>query len=335
MPFTRAGCDVGGVATANMELENTAVDIPKVFGPNSPEAKQLAADTDSFKDAETADYIGVAVHCAQGQQATFCATAKAVKFGQTKPTHTAVPDLLPDEPGGYTGFQALFGHRYVAPQLGRRDAEPHPHGFQVTNAAGNLVDLNGNQLDGAFLTNHPGFPGFGNINASQTLAYMADMLESGVPVVYGYMADLHGNEHIPGLSGLRQRPGRARQRQRLLHRAGAVLQPGLRDLLQAPRRRRDHAEEHAVRLQLGRGRPRSRRERRPGGPAHAGQLRRRDGDRQHGHARTSLCTYPAGTLRRAGRQHQRPAGHPEAQHHPVQPGGGHGAGVLRDRQARA
>ena len=32
VPFTRAGCDVGDVSTANMVLENTAVDIPKVFG---------------------------------------------------------------------------------------------------------------------------------------------------------------------------------------------------------------------------------------------------------------------------------------------------------------
>src|SRR5215468_8070643 len=40
-PYTRAGCDWGAVATANVELENTAVDIPKVFGPNSPEAAQL------------------------------------------------------------------------------------------------------------------------------------------------------------------------------------------------------------------------------------------------------------------------------------------------------
>ncbi len=60
VPFTRAGCDVGAVATANVELENTSVDIPKVFGPNSPEAKQLAADTDPFKDPEVADYNGVA-----------------------------------------------------------------------------------------------------------------------------------------------------------------------------------------------------------------------------------------------------------------------------------
>src|SRR5499427_1279224 len=187
VPFTRAGCNVGNVSTANVELENTAVDIPKVFGPNSPEAKQLAQDPDSFKDAETADYVGVAVHCAKGQK--FCADAKAVKFGQTKPTHTARPDLQPNEPGGYQGFQGLFGHRYVAPQLGAGTPNLKHKGFEVTNAAGDLVDLNGNQLNGAFLTNHPGFPGFGDITPSQTLAYMADMLERGVPVVGGYISD--------------------------------------------------------------------------------------------------------------------------------------------------
>ena len=206
VPYTRAGCDVGAVATANEELENTSVDIPKVFGPHSPEAKQLAADKDPFKDPEVADYNGVAVHCAKGPQAAFCRTAKAVKFGQTKPTHTAVPDALPDEPGGYSGFQALFGHRYVAPQLGAGTPNLTHHGFQVTNAAGNLVDLNGNQLNGAFLTNHPGFPGFEHINAPQTLAYMSDMLEAGLPVVDGYMADLHDNEFIPGLKACTHAP---------------------------------------------------------------------------------------------------------------------------------
>src|SRR5262249_61687704 len=97
-PYTRAGCDAGYVGTANVELENTAVDIPKVFGPNSPEAQQLAADTSRFKDAETADYVGVAVHCAQGS--AFCADAQGIKFGQTSPTPPPSPDLLPDEPGG-------------------------------------------------------------------------------------------------------------------------------------------------------------------------------------------------------------------------------------------
>ncbi len=198
VPFTRAGCNVGEAGTVNQDLENTAVDIPKVFGPNSPENQQLTADPDSFKDAETADYVGIAVHCARGS--AVCTDAKGVKYGQTSATPTASPDLLPDEPGGYTGFQALFGHRYVAPQLGAGTPDLSRGGYPVTNAAGNLVDLNGNQINGAFLANHPGFPGFGSINASQTLAYMSDMLESGVPVVNGYISDIHGNEHIPGLS---------------------------------------------------------------------------------------------------------------------------------------
>jgi hypothetical protein len=198
VPFTRAGCDVGGFSTANIELENTAQDIPKVFGVGSPEDQQLNADKDPFKDAEVADYVGVAVHCAQGS--AFCADARAVKYGQTSASPTAVTDSLPDEPGGYAGYQGLFGARYVAPQLGAGTPNKTHNGYEVTNAAGNLVDLNGQQINGAFLTNHPGFPGF-DPTASQTLAYAADMLESGVPVVQTYIADLHGLQDIPSLDG--------------------------------------------------------------------------------------------------------------------------------------
>ena len=204
VPFTRAGCDVGNVSTANVELENASVDFPKVFGVGSPEVNQLNADTDSFKDQEVADYVGVAVHCAQGSPV--CADATAVKFGQTTATASASPDSLPDEPGGYTGFQALFGHKYVAPQLGAGTPNVSEDGFPVTNAAGNLVDLNGNQINGAFIGNKPGFPGFSNINAAQSLAYLADMLCSGVPVVGGYISDIHGNEHIPGLAACQGAP---------------------------------------------------------------------------------------------------------------------------------
>jgi hypothetical protein len=204
VPYTRAGCDAGYVGTANVELENTAVDIPKVFGPNSPEAQQLAADADRFKDAEVADYVGVAVHCTLGS--AFCADAQGVKFNQTTPSPTASPDLLPNEPGGYNNFQGLFGHRYVAPQIGAGTPNVTHNGFQVTNGAGNLVDLNGNQINGAFLTNFPGFPGFSSINASQTLAYLADMQEAGVPITGGYISDIHGNEHIPGLTACQGAP---------------------------------------------------------------------------------------------------------------------------------
>ena len=198
VPFTRAGCNVGEIATANAELENTAVDIPKVFGVGSPEDQQLVNDPDSYKDPETADYVGVAVHCAKGS--AFCADATGVKYGQTTATSTAVADQLPDEPGGYAGYQALFGHKYLAPPLGAGTPNVSRDGYQVTNASGSLVDLNGNEIDGAYLTGYPGFPGYSSINASQSLAYAADMLETGVPVVDMYVSDLHGNEFINGLA---------------------------------------------------------------------------------------------------------------------------------------
>jgi len=36
VPFTRAGCDVGGFSTANIEFESIPADVNTVFGPNSP-----------------------------------------------------------------------------------------------------------------------------------------------------------------------------------------------------------------------------------------------------------------------------------------------------------
>jgi hypothetical protein len=203
VPFTRAGCNVGDVSTANMVLENTNPDLANFFGPNSPEVQQLKADPDSFKDQETNDYVGLGVHCAQG--ASFCADAEAVKFGQTTPSPTAVTDSLPDEPGGYDGFQALFGSKYLTPQLSAA-ATPGQNGNRVVNgdsypvvdANGNLTDLNGVTMTDTFI-HKPGFPGFGPISAAQTLAYTADMLETGVPVVYGYISDAH--EKKPGQSG--------------------------------------------------------------------------------------------------------------------------------------
>ncbi len=200
VPYTRAGCSVGEIATVNQELENPSPDLAEVFGPNSPEVAQLNADPDPYKDPETADYIGLAVHCARS--AAFCANAEAVKYGQTTPSHTAVPDLLPDEPGGYNGYQALFGAKYIDPELGAGTANLTHDGVPVTDAKGNLTDLFGNEIDGAYLTDYPGFPGYDTINAAQSLAYASDMLEHGVQVVNLYMADLHGNQYIPSLASV-------------------------------------------------------------------------------------------------------------------------------------
>src|SRR5579864_2755335 len=55
VPFTRAGCNVGGVSTANIELENTG-NLATVFGAGSPQAM----DTSDASD----DYLGIAIHCA-------------------------------------------------------------------------------------------------------------------------------------------------------------------------------------------------------------------------------------------------------------------------------
>ncbi len=175
VPFTRAGCTVGDFSTANMVLENPVVDVPTVFGANSAEATQTAGDTNRFKDAEVAQYVGEAIHCAQG--AAICASS-------SRP----VADALSSEPGGYKGYQALFGAKSIAPAIGGGANVMH-NGYRVTDANGNLVDLNGNTLSEPF-GGGPGFPGF-SPTATQTLAVMADMQEAGIPVTYGYISDLH------------------------------------------------------------------------------------------------------------------------------------------------
>jgi hypothetical protein len=154
-PFTRAGCNVGAVSIANMELENTRADITTVFGAGSPEAAEAAKSSSQA----TSDFVGIAIHCALGD--ALCAA------GNSK------PDVLPDEPGGYVGFNARYGHKYVVPVI----------------APGGLNDLSGNPISG--------FPGFGGISAAQSLAYTAAMQENGVPITYSYISDAHESHSFP------------------------------------------------------------------------------------------------------------------------------------------
>jgi hypothetical protein len=163
--FTRAGCDVGMVATANAVLENTGPDVPKIFGANSPEAQATAANPPQA----FADFVGVAVHCAQSSD--ICTQANGGR-----------PDVLPDEPNGYLGFMGLFGHKYVVP---------------VINPGGPLKDLNGNVIQDTATPAHIGFPGFDGMQAWVSLAYVAAMQERGIPVTYAYISDAHDN-HLPG-----------------------------------------------------------------------------------------------------------------------------------------
>ena len=169
VPYTRAGCDFGSVAMANTELENTVPDIPDVFGSNSPDAAEAVANPDL---AET-QYEGLSVHCAQAS--AFCARASK-----------AVPDQLPDEPGGYNGYQAVFGSKYLDPLLASDGQPTNLNGQVITDSQGNV-----------------GFPGYDGMQATNALAYTLDLQAAGVPVTYTYLSDVHdkattGNGMGPG-----------------------------------------------------------------------------------------------------------------------------------------
>ena len=128
VPYTSAGCDFAGVGSANMEFENDTTDISNVFGPNSTQA---AFGNWSFNTAfdqrftagsnlGAADFEGLAVHCsiADSQPGKLCSTANG-----------GGPDVLPDEPGGYQGYNALFGAVNVNPALTGEPDQPLPASF--------------------------------------------------------------------------------------------------------------------------------------------------------------------------------------------------------------
>ncbi len=171
VPYTRAGCDFATAANPNIVLENIAIDIPTVFGPDSPEAHEAMDDPPQA----FADFVGIGLHCAI--DSARCAEAQNGK-----------PDPLPDEPGGYVGYRGLFGHVYVAPLL---------------DPSGPLRDLDGNIIDDGH--GHIGFPGFYGMHARVTLSYVAQMLEAGIPVVYAYISDAHDNHAMSQAYG----PGEA------------------------------------------------------------------------------------------------------------------------------
>jgi hypothetical protein len=159
VPYTRAGCDFGSVAAADTELENTLPDIPLVYGANSAEAKE--AENPKLANKAEADFMGLSVHCAQGS--AVCSAA-----------HGGVADLLPDEPGGYSGYNALFGNKFIQP---------------VISPSGPVRDLNGNVIKDP--TGDIGFPGYDGLTGPVGLAYTLYMQTHGIPVTFTYLSDLH------------------------------------------------------------------------------------------------------------------------------------------------
>jgi hypothetical protein len=188
VPFTRAGCDVGEVATANTVLENTSTlpggDITKVFGNPSPQqaeadASRQAPAGSALRQLAQTDFVGFAIHCAQGSAT--CADGQ--------------PDVLPDEVGGYAGFKGLYGAQEIDPFL-----TGQPASTAVTG------------LDGQPITDpfgQPGFPGFDGMSAAVSLAYTAEMQEAGVPVTYAYISDAHDFHGVAGNAHEAYGPGSA------------------------------------------------------------------------------------------------------------------------------
>ena len=188
VPYTRAGCDVGGVGTANIELENTGTgaggDVTKVFGNPSPQfteavASNKAPEGTALGQKAQTDFVGLAIHCAKGSHR--CAG------GQN--------DLLPQEPGGYAGFKGLFGAQEINPFLTGK-----PASVPLTNLLGQpIVDPFG----------QPGFPGFDGMEAAVSLAYVAAMQERGVQVTFAYISDAHDFHGVAGDSQEAFGPGAA------------------------------------------------------------------------------------------------------------------------------
>jgi hypothetical protein len=177
VPFTRAGCDFGAVSLANIELENTGTgtfgDMSEAFGTGSPEwndavASNAAPSGTALRAKALTDYIGIAIHCGSG--GGICA-ANATNVANSR------PDKLPGEPGGYLGYKALFGAKYVDPAItGGNACVNNTAGMPVTDPFGQC-----------------GFPGFDGALATNTLGYLAQMQEAGVPITWGYISDAHDN----------------------------------------------------------------------------------------------------------------------------------------------
>jgi hypothetical protein len=166
VPWTRAGCNVGAVSIANMELENVFGDLVSVFGSDLPQLIKAQAEVTANRNKAIADFEGIAIHCAAGN-----AVCSSVNGGE--------PDVLKQEPGTYNGHNALYGHVFVAPVIS-------PGG-----PLSPLTDLDGNMITDSH--GNTGFPGFSGISAAQTLSYVAAMQEHGVPITYAYISDAHDN----------------------------------------------------------------------------------------------------------------------------------------------
>src|SRR5262245_17751528 len=157
-------------------------DLTTLFGVGSPEwnegkASQTSPPNTAARALGQTDFVGIAIHCGN-VASSVCAHSP-----------NAAADPLPDEPGGYVGFQALFGAKYVDPA--------------ITHGSAAVSDINGTPITDSF--GQPGFPGFDGMRAATTLGYVAQMQEFGIPITFAYISDAHDNHAGGGAYG----PGEA------------------------------------------------------------------------------------------------------------------------------
>src|SRR5258708_18026510 len=173
----RPGCNFGTVAGANTELENTVPDVAVVYGKNSPETKE--AGNPNLQNKATADFMGLAVHCARGS--AVCASGGR-------------PDVLPDEPGGYHGYSALYGSKFIQPVISPSGPIRNLDGQVIKDSSGDI-----------------GFPGYTGMTGPNALAYTPDLQLHDVHVTTTYLTDLHESWTGSGPFG----PGQARYTRQL------------------------------------------------------------------------------------------------------------------------
>src|SRR6266576_107026 len=170
------GTTVYGTVTTNPNG-----DITKVFGEGTPqwnEARFSQTSPSGTADRALAqtDFVGFSIHCALDSPT--CASGQA--------------DVLPEEPGGYSDFKALHGAQAID---------------QFLTGGTTVTGLDGKAVLDPF--KQPGFPGFDGMSAAASLAYAAEMQESGVPVTFAYISDAHDNHGVAGNTHVAYGPGEA------------------------------------------------------------------------------------------------------------------------------
>ena len=199
LTYTAAGCNVGGVSAANIELENNSIapggDISTVFGATSPEAGESS-------DAASGRLRRHRSPLRQGERAVRLAT-------RTRSRTTRPPSPAPTT-------------------ATRRSSAPSTSTRRSTTASGCVKATDGTNITDS--AGNCGFPGFDGALAKNTLGEVAQMQENGVPVTFAYISDAHDNHTL----GQRVGPRRSR-----LPAAARELRPGVRDVLPAAAARRD------------------------------------------------------------------------------------------------